>query len=284
MQSPHGSRCIVFRLSETGGTRCPTGLKRKNHLPSGRAFAAMLRSEIMNILRFDSEAAWIEGVASFWRDRLRINPRLRICLPSGHTPNPIFVAMGQAVAKRQASFRAAEIFALDEFGGLALDDLGRCANMLRRHLMDYIDLPKERFRTIDPDAADLEKVCRDYDDAIGAGFDLTLLGIGLNGHLGLNEPGSAIESTTRRVELHQATIAASAKYLTHTNLPTWGLGVGLKHLLGSKEVWLLATGPAKAEIIQRIVNGPTTAEVPASLMRDHPNCSLFLDPAAAAMI
>lgn len=238
----------------------------------------------MNILRFDSEAAWIEGVASFWRDRLRANPRLRICLPSGHTPNPIFAAMARAVAAGQATFRKAEIFALDEFGGLAMDDSGRCANMLYRYFVDHIDLAKEKFHTIDPDASDLEKVCREYDAAIGAGFDLTLLGIGLNGHLGLNEPGSSIDSTTRRVELHQATIAASAKYLTHANLPTWGVGVGLKHLLGSKEVWLLANGPAKAQIIQRIVKAPITDEVPASLMRNHPNCSLFLDPEAAALI
>ena len=238
----------------------------------------------MNILRFDSETAWVNGVASFWRDRLRANPHLRICLPSGHTPNPIFAAMGRAVAEGQASFRDTEIFALDEFGGLSPDDSGRCANMLRRYLVDHIDLPEKKFYTIDPDAADLGKVCRDYDATIGAGFDLTLLGIGLNGHLGLNEPGSSIDATTRRVELHQSTIAASAKYLTHSNLPTWGVGVGLKHLLGSKEVWLLATGPAKAEIIQRIVKGPITADVPASLMRNHRNCSLFLDPESAALI
>ncbi len=236
----------------------------------------------MNILRFDSETAWANGVTTFWRDRLRANPRLRICLPSGHTPNPIFAAMARSVAEEQATFRDAEIFALDEFGGLVPDDAGRCANMLRRYFVDHIDLPKARFYPMNPDVADLEKVCRDYDTAIGAGFDLTLLGIGLNGHLGLNEPGSAIDGTTRRVELHQATITASAKYLTHTNLPTWGVGVGMKHLLGSKEVWLLANGRAKAGIIQRIVREPVTIETPASLMRNHPNCSLFLDPDAAA--
>ena len=64
----------------------------------------------------------------------------------------------------------------------------------------------------------------------------------------------------------------------------WGIGVGLKHLLGSKEVWMLATGPTKAEIIQRMVKGPITTDVPASLMRNHPNCSLFLDPAAAGLL
>ena len=76
----------------------------------------------MNILKFDSEDAWVDGVASLWRDRLRNNPRLRMCLPSGHTPNKIFAAMGQSVKARQISFREAEIFCLDEFGGLSRDD------------------------------------------------------------------------------------------------------------------------------------------------------------------
>ena len=237
----------------------------------------------MNILRFDSEEAWVRGVASLWRDRLRTNPRLRICLPSGHTPNKIYEAMGQSATKGHVSFREAEIFALDDFGGLAPDDEGRCANMLRRYLLRHIDLPKERFHFIDTEASDLEKVCRDYDAAIGTGFDLTLLGIGLNGHLGLNEPGASTESTTHRVEMHPSTVQASAAYLTHSNLPTWGIGVGLKHLLGSKEVWLLANGAKKASIIQRTLKGEISNEVPASLLRRHPNSFLMIDAEAGAL-
>ena len=240
----------------------------------------------MNILKFDSEAPWVVGVASLWRDRLRTNPKMRICLPSGHTPIKIFEAMAHSVAAGWVSFREAEIFALDDYGGLAPDDPGRCKNMLRRYLVDHIDLPKERFHWIDTDAPDLDKVCREYDALIehGGGFDLTLLGIGLNGHLGLNEPGSSPESTTRRVEMHESTIKASAGYLTHSNLPTWGIGVGLKHLLGSKEVWLLANGAKKAEIIQRTLKGPISNEAPASLLRKHSNASLFVDAEAAALL
>ena len=78
----------------------------------------------MNLFKFDSEAAWINGIASFWRDRLRTNPELRMCLPSGHTPNAIYAAMGKAVAAGQVSFEHGEIYALDEFGGLAPDDEG----------------------------------------------------------------------------------------------------------------------------------------------------------------
>ena len=238
----------------------------------------------MNLLRFDSESAWVDGAASWWRDRLRTNPRLRMCLPSGHTPNKIYAAMGRAVAAKQASFRETEIFALDDFGGLPPNDEGRCANMVRRYLTDHIDLPPEKFHTFDTDAPDLDHVCRDYAAKIGTGFDLTLLGLGLNGHLGLNEPGSAPDSTVRRVDMHPTTISTSVKYLTHGKLPTWGLAVGLKQLLGSKEVWLLVNGPAKAEIVHRVVRGEITPAVPASLLRNHSNCSLILDAEAAALL
>jgi glucosamine-6-phosphate isomerase len=240
----------------------------------------------MHLLKFDSEPSWVHGVASLWRDRLRANPRLRMCLPSGHTPNPIFAAMGESVRRGWASFRDAEVFALDEFGGLAPDDPGRCRNMLQRYLLDHIDLPKTRFRWLDPDARDLDKVCRDYDALIeaGGGFDLTLLGIGPNGHLGLNEPGSTPDGTTSRVQLHESTIKASAGYVAHGNLPTWGVGVGLKHLLGSKEVWLLANGRRKAEILRRAFKGDVGVDVPASLLRHHTNAWLMTDADAAALL
>lgn len=238
----------------------------------------------MNVFRFDSEDAWVEGTASFWRDRLRNNPRLRMCLPSGHTPNKIFAAMGRAVKTRQASFREAEVFCLDEFGGLAPDDQGRCANMLRHYLLQHIDLPEKNFHRIDIDAQDLDRTCREYERAIEPGFDLTLLGLGLNGHLGMNEPGTPANSLTRRVELASSTVASSAKYLAHGNLPTWGVAVGLKRLLGSKEVWLLVNGPAKAEIVKRTVQGAIGEDVPATLLRKHANSFLMADTEAAKLI
>jgi len=190
------------------------------------------------------------------------------------------------VARGEVSFREAQVIALDDFGGLAPDDPGRCRNMVQRHLLDHVDLPKERFHFIDTEARDLDAVCRGYDRLIeeGGGFDLTLLGIGLNGHLGLNEPGSAPDSTTRRVQMHEITVKASAGYLTHGDLPTWGVGVGLKHLLGSKEVWLLANGQKKAEIIATTVKGEVTNQVPASLLRKHSNSSILVDSGAGALL
>jgi len=238
----------------------------------------------MHLLRFDSLESWIKTAASLWRDQLRAQPRLKLCLASGHTPNPLFNAMLASHRQGLVSFRDTEIFALDEFGGLAPDDPGRCSNMLRHYLVGHIDLPPAKFHVFNPDAPDLDQVCHDFDAAIGSGFDLTLLGVGLNGHLGMNEPGSPPDSPTRRVELHPQTVTSAAKYVSHTRVPTWGLTIGMKRLLASNEVWLLATGSAKAEIVRRIVRDAITPDVPASLLRQHRNCYLFLDEPAAALL
>jgi len=150
-------------------------------------------------------------------------------------------------------------------------------------LIDAIDLPPAAFHFLDPDDPDIARHCMDYDGAIGEGFDLTLLGIGLNGHIGMNEPGSLVDSSTRRVELQGTTIQSSARYFAHQNLPHWGLTVGLKTILASTEVWALANGSAKAGITEQTVRGDISSSNPASLLRRHPNCSLF-DADAGALL
>jgi glucosamine-6-phosphate deaminase len=238
----------------------------------------------MNICRFDSEAAWTGGICALWRDRLRLQPDLRICLPTGLTPLPVYADMIRSVQAGHASFARAEVFALDEFGGLAPDDPGRTRHTLQRELIGGIDLPPASFHFFDPETADLERHCAEYDAAIGAGFDLVLLGIGTNGHLGMNEPGSPETSGTRRVDLDESTIRASARYFAHRNLPRWGLTVGLKAILASAEIWLLATGASKADIVERTLTDDIDPRNPASLLRRHSNCSLFIDAAAAARL
>jgi len=182
------------------------------------------------------------------------------------------------------SFASASVFALDEFGGLTPDDPGRTRHMLQHQLTGAVDLPPRAFHFLNPEDPDLAQHCLDYDAAIGDGFDLMLLGIGLNGHLGMNEPGSPVDSSTRRVELNAQTIQSSVRYFAHHNLPLWGLTVGLKTILASKEVWLVANGAAKAGIIQQTVRGEMSTSNPASLLRPHPDCSLFVDADAGALL
>jgi glucosamine-6-phosphate deaminase len=231
----------------------------------------------MNLLRFDTESAWTRAICSLWRDRLRTNPGLTMCLPSGMTPVGIYEEMSRSTRAGLVSFAYARVYALDEFGGIGADDPGSTKNMLKRQLIDALDLAPGAFHYLDPAAPDLAQHCLDYDAAIADGVDLLLLGIGLNGHLGMNEPGSLLDGSTRRVDLHEETIQSSARYFSHGNLPRWGLTIGLKSISRSKEIWLIAKGPTKADIIQRTVRGEVGASNPASLLRRHPNCSLFVD-------
>ena len=238
----------------------------------------------MLVEKFDSPEAWAEGVSKLWISRLHEKPDIRICLASGNTPVPVCEAMVRACRAEEASFGEATIFAVDEYGELAPDDAGRCANMIRHCLLDHVDLPADNFHKLATEAENLDQVCADFDAAIGEGFDLAILGIGLNGHLGMNEPGTTAESTTHRVELHPASIQSAASYLDGREPPRWGITVGMKHLLETKEVWLLVVGEPKAEIVAQVVQGQPTTDIPTSLLNDHSECTLFMDEEASAML
>jgi len=168
---------------------------------------------------------------------------------------------GVNVAGREEPARAV---VLDEFGGVDATDPGRCDRMLERYLLSRADLPPGRFHAFDL-TRDLDEVCRQHESVVGAGCGLALLGVGTNGHVGMNEPGSSRDSLTRRVDLAPATVTASARYFSHDRLPTWGVTMGLSTLRRSREVWILASGPAKAAIMREVVHGPVTESVPESL-------------------
>jgi glucosamine-6-phosphate deaminase len=235
----------------------------------------------VTLLRGGSTAAWAAMVADLVIGRLQAHPAMRICLPTGLTPVPIYDRLADAVAAGSVSFARAEVFLLDEFGGVDPRDPGRCDQMLQRYLLSRVDLPPARFHRLDL-GGDIETVCREYEAAIGEGCDLALLGIGTNGHVGMNEPGSAADSVTRRVSLAPDTIAASARYFGHDRLPTWGVTMGLGTLRRSREIWILASGAGKAAIVQQTLQGPVTTARPATQLRDHPAVLLIVDDEAAA--
>jgi len=236
----------------------------------------------MELVRAGAPDAWADRVAALLMARLAERPALRLCLPTGLTPMPVYDRLSAAVARGEASFAHAEVFLLDEFGGVPPEDPGRCDQMLVRAFVSRVDLGSGRFHRFALDG-DVDAECRRYETLIGAGCDLALLGIGTNGHVGMNEPGSSADTLTRRVDLAPSTIEASARYFGRsTGLPTWGVTLGLGTLRRSREVWVLASGEGKASIVAETLRRPASPDIPATLLRDHAAALLIADDAAGS--
>ena len=175
------------------------------------------------------------------------------------------------------------IFLLDEFG-LPPGSSTRCDAMIRRDLLDRLPEAPAAVGTWSTEAPDLRAECARFaTDVQRAGLDLTMLGIGRNGHLGLNEPGSLQDSLSRRVELDDVTVAAAAAYGEGPS-PTWGLTLGIQEILGSDQIWLLATGRHKAEILRAALLDDVTPAVPASYLQRHRRVTVFADEPAASRL
>lgn len=227
-------------------------------------------------LRVLPDAGWAGTVAAEWSARLTRDPELRMCLPTGKTPAPLYMEIAAA-----ADFSRASIFLLDEFG-LPPDDPARCDATLRRHLVDRLDKAPGVFDSLDPQAHDLGAECDRYEMAIAAGgLDLTLLGLGSNGHLGLNEPGCDPGCPTRKVTLAPETVAGMSGYGARTTTD-WGMTVGLGRILQSEEIWLLVTGHDKAGILRRTLEEPISPNIPATYLRTAPNVIVWADESATA--
>jgi len=219
--------------------------------------------------------AWAESVGDGLVAQVGAVPDLLLCLPTGTTPRALY----HHVAPRLDLSRAT-VVQLDEFGGLPVGDPARCDTMLAVDLLDRLERPPARVLRLDPDGDDPDAQCRAMDDAIASGLDLTLLGLGTNGHVALNEPGDA-DRGVRRVALSPSTADGALAYGA-SRRPEWGLTLGLDAIMASREIWLLVTGAHKAAILARALEGPVGIEVPASLLRDHPGLVVLADTDAAA--
>jgi glucosamine-6-phosphate deaminase len=228
------------------------------------------------------EAGWAEVVARTLLDRLAASPGLRLCLPTGDTPSPVYARLAalDATAEFGGRWTAATAVLLDEWVGLPPGDPARCDWRLARELLDPL-APPPRFVPIDVDGDDPEAAAARHDTA-ATGLDLAVLGLGVNGHVGFNEPGSRPDDPTRLVRLASSSRdAATARYGAALT-PTAGITIGLARLLAAREVWLLVTGARKASILRRSLRDPVGPDCPASYLRRHPRLTVFADEAAAA--
>jgi glucosamine-6-phosphate deaminase len=230
-------------------------------------------------------ARWADHVAGLLADRLAARPDLVVCLPTGATPLPAYDRLPAALDARGASAARATIVVLDDYLGLPPGHPGRSREVLRRAVVERLSPSPVRFIAFDVDDASPADACRRFDAEVAdaGGLDLVVLGLGRNGHVGVNEPGSPAEAPTRVVQLAGPSREAARRYGVDPP-PTQGVTLGIAAFLAAPELWLLVSGEEKAGILARALEGPITEDVPASLLRRSAALRVIADePAAAAL-
>ena len=216
-------------------------------------------------------------------NRLRARPRLRMLLPTGRTPLGVYAALRAHAARGELPSGQATVFQLDEYRGLGSGDERSFASYLERELAG---VPIGAIHHLDGTAADPVAACERHQGRLDeAPVDLAVLGLGHDGHVAFDEPGSSLDSGTRVVVLHPQTRAdAAQEFGGLDHVPAEALTVGLRTLLAARELLVLVTGAGKADALRSMLNAPPGSGFPASLLRTHPRLIVICDePAAQAL-
>ena len=219
-------------------------------------------------------AAWVRAaLAAAGRPDATLMPAL------GSTALPIYAALGDE--RRRGSFdtRALRLVQLDEYAGIAADDPRTLIGWLRRDVAEPLAIAEERIIHLAGDDPDPTAAIRRYDATVAAagGIDVAVLGLGPNGHLGFNEPPSGAGAPTRWVALSDASLRSNAAYWADLGPPPAALTAGMTTILAARRVLLVVTGERKRAILRATLDGPPSADVPASLLRTHPAATLLAD-------
>jgi glucosamine-6-phosphate deaminase len=218
-----------------------------------------------------------DRAAKIFLTAIRRNPRIVLGLPTGRTPVTMYERVVAACSRDYHCFRDVVTFNLDEYVGIESTHPGSYCTFMKQHLFDHIDIYRANAHIPNGMAADADAECLRYEREIAAagGLDLTFLGLGSNGHIGFNEPGTPFESRTRVVALTESTRAANAPLFPDGDVPTHAITMGIGTILESKSIVLLASGEKKRPAIERLRRGEISEEFPASALWKHPDVTVL---------
>ena len=240
---------------------------------------------MMRVRVFANPDALARALALDVARRLTEMPDLVLGLPTGRTPIPFYRELVRLYQAGRADFSLATTFNLDEFLGLAPRDPLSYRAFMQRHLFDRVNLPSRRIQFLNGATNDVERECRRYERAIerAGGIGLQILGLGMNGHIGFNEPARALVARTHCTRLTRATRRANAAFFDNrvSAVPAEALSMGMATILHARRIVLLATGATKARCVERMIEGPVTPRLPGSFLQLHRRAEIWLDRAAA---
>jgi glucosamine-6-phosphate deaminase len=238
------------------------------------------------IIRSDPDSAALL-VARLIAREVRANPALVLGLATGRTMEAVYRLLVRMHRQEGLDFSLCRTFNLDEYVGLAPADARSYRYYMDRRLFSQVNLDPRNTHLPNGQAADLAAECREYEEKIQrcGGIDLQLLGLGQAGHIGFNEPLSALRSRTRVKALSPVTIGQNAAFFGGAeNVPRHAITMGVGTILECRRCLLLATGQAKAGVIAKAVEGPITAMISATALQLHARCTVVVDEAAASKL
>jgi glucosamine-6-phosphate deaminase len=219
----------------------------------------------------NSQDALADRGAQLLLSAIRENPRIVLGLPTGRTPIGMYDRVLRECGREYHCFRDVTTFNLDEYASVSRDDPGSYFSYMNEHLFAHVDIDPANAHLPHGEAPDLAAECVRYENEIreAGGLELTFLGLGRNGHIGFNEPGTPFDARTRVVELTQSTRHANADLFPEGHVPTHAITMGIGTILESRRIVLLVAGSGKEAAVERLRSGEVSVEFPASALRKH---------------
>lgn len=225
-------------------------------------------------------------VADRIEDLIRSRPDAVLALPTGRTPLPLYDELTDRCRSGRIDFGRVRTFNLDEWIGLRPGSPSSYAAFMAEHLFSRVNFRPENCHLPDGTAPDLDAECARYERQIreAGGIDLAILGIGHNGHIGFNEPGTPFTARTHVAQVTPETRASNRWTFASDDVPSRAITVGIATILDARAIVLMATGADKAEVLARALNGEIDPSVPASALRLHARVQVVADAAAASLL
>lgn len=238
----------------------------------------------MQIEVFKDPQELAEHTAQFIINLVREKPTATLILTSGDTPVKTYKKIVELALP--GDFDQATVIGLDEWVGVPATSEGSCRYIVEENLLKPLNVNPSQYTFFDSMTNDLQSECERVDKLIfeKGGVDFIIVGVGLNGHIGLNEPGTSFDLYCHVSKLAEITISTGQKYFNQSTELTQGITIGLKHLLDAEIAIMIATGDRKAEIIHEVVLQDPNINLPATVFKKHNNGHIWIDKAAASLL
>jgi len=241
----------------------------------------------MEILVLEDYNAMSKKAASLIEGQLLWKSNSVLGLATGSTPIGMYQELAKSYNAGNIDFSKVITFNLDEYIGLPKANEQSYYHFMQENLFKHINIRHKHINIPDGMVKDFELECSEYEEQIidAGGIDLQVLGIGRNGHIGFNEPDVKFEALTHVVELEEDTIDANKRFFNSVDeVPRRAVSMGIKTIMRSKKIILMASGEGKAQVVKNMVSGSITPEIPASILQLHPEVVIIVDKAAGALL